>query len=68
MSELSNYSTKSRYYDNSDKLGVVKMKDETAGTVIKELVKLKPKIYSYLVDNNSELKKAKGVNKKVAAT
>ena len=68
MSELSNYSTKSRYYDNSDKLGVVKMKDETAGAVIKELVKLKPKIYSYLVDNNSELKKAKGVNKKVAAT
>ena len=44
------------------------MKDETAGAVIEELVKLKPKIYSYLVDDNSELKKAKGINKKVAAT
>ena len=44
------------------------MKDETAGAVIEELVKLKPKIYSYLVDDNRELKKSKGVNKKVAAT
>ena len=68
MFDFSNYSTKSRYYDNSDKLGVVKIKDETTGAVIEELVKLKPKIYSYLVDDNSELKKAKGVNKKVAAT
>ena len=44
------------------------MKDETAGAVIEELVKLKPETYSHLVDDNSELKKAKGVNKKVAAT
>ena len=31
MFNLSNYSTKSKYYDNSNKLVVGKMKDETAG-------------------------------------
>ena len=34
MLDLSNYSTKSKYYDNSNKLVVGKMKDETAGMVI----------------------------------
>ena len=50
---FSNYSNKSKYYDNSNKLVVGKMKDETAGVVIEEFVGLKPKIYSYLVDNKS---------------
>ena len=31
MFDFSNYSTKSKYYDNSNKLVVGKMKDETAG-------------------------------------
>ena len=44
------------------------MKDETAGVAIKEFVGLKPKMYSYLVDGNSENKKVKGVNKNVFAT
>ena len=44
------------------------MKDETAGVVIEEFVGLKPKMYSYLVDDNSEHKKAKSVNKNVVAT
>ena len=35
------------------------MKDETAGAAIEEFVRLKPKVYSYLVDNNNELKKGK---------
>ena len=38
------------------------MKDEAAGVVIEEIVGLKPKMYSYLVDDNSEHKKTKGVN------
>ena len=42
------------------------MKDETGGAEI-EFVRLKPKMYSFLVDDNSEHKKAKGVNKNVAA-
>ena len=37
------------------------MKDE-------KFVRLKPKIYLYLVDDNSVHKKAKGVNKNVVAT
>ena len=44
------------------------MKDETAGVAIEEFVGLKPKMYSYLVDDNSEHKKTKGVNKNVVAT
>ena len=68
MFDFSNYSTKSKYYDNSNKLVVGKMKDETAGVAIEEFVGLKSKMYLYLVDDNSEHKKAKGVNKNIVAT
>ena len=34
---------------------------------IKEFVGLKPKMYSFLVDESSEHKKAKGINTNVAA-
>ena len=61
MLDFSNYSTNLKYYDNSSKLVVGKMKDETAGVAIEEFVGLKPKIYSYLVDDNKEHKKAKGL-------
>ena len=44
------------------------MKDETGGAVIEELVWLKPKMFSFLVDGNSKHKIAKGVNKSVVAT
>ena len=43
------------------------MNDETAGVAIEEFVGLKPKMYLFLVDN-SEHKKAKGMNKNVTAT
>ena len=66
MFDFSNYSTKSKYYDNSKKLVIGKMKDETAGVAFKYFVGLKPKIYSFLVDN-SENKKAKGVMSNVFA-
>ena len=52
MFDFSNYSAKSKYYDDSNKLVVGKMKDET-------------NIHSFLVDDSSEHKKAKGVNKSV---
>ena len=38
---------------------VGKMKDETAGIAVKEFVGLKPNMYSFLVDNSREHKKAK---------
>ena len=51
MFDFSNYSIKSKYYDNSNKLNIGKMKDETGGVAIEEYVGLKPKIYSFLIDN-----------------
>ena len=61
------YSNKSKYHDNSNKLVVDKMKDETAGVAIEEFFELKPKMYSYLVDGNREHKKTKGINKSIIA-
>ena len=58
MFDFSNYSTKSKHYDNSNKLVVDKMTDETAGVAIENLLDL---MHSYLVNDNSEHKKAKGV-------
>ena len=57
--EMFDFSTKSKYYDDSNKLVVGKMKDETAGVAIKEFVGLKPKMYSFLVDDSSEHKESK---------
>ena len=68
MFDFSNYSTKSKYYDNSNKLVIGKMKDETAGAAIEEFVGLKSKMYSYLVDDNCDHKNAKGLNKNVVGT
>ena len=64
MLDFSNCSAESKYYDNSNKSVVGKMKNETVDVAIKELVGLKPKIYSFLVDDNSEHKK-KGVDKNI---
>ena len=49
MFDFKNYATKSKYYDNSNKLVGGKMKDETAGVAIEEFVGLKPKMHSYLM-------------------
>ena len=68
MFDFSTYQTKSKYYDNSNKLVVDKMKEETDGVAIEEFVGLKPQTYLYLVDDNSEHKKVKDVNKNVVAT
>ena len=58
----------SKYYDNSNDLVIGKRKDETEGVAIEEFAGLKPKMYSFLVVDNSEHKKAKGVNRNVVAT
>ena len=39
------------------------MKDERDGVAIKEFVGVKPKMHSFLVDESSEHKKARGANK-----
>ena len=66
MFDFSNYSSKSKY-DDSNKLVIGKMKDETGGVATEKFVGLKLKMYSFLVDN-SKHKKAKGVNRNVVAT
>ena len=43
------------------------MKDETGGVAIEEFNGLKPKLYSFFVDN-TEYKNRKGVNRNVVAT
>ena len=65
---FSNYLTKSKYYDDSNKLAIAKMKDEATGVGKEEFVGLKPKMYSFQVDNNIEHKKAKDMDKNVAGT
>ena len=44
------------------------MKDESRGVAVEEFVGLKPKMYSFLVDDNSEHRKTKGMNRNVFAT
>ena len=45
---------------------VGKMKDNTGDVAKEEFVGLKPKMYSFLIDDNREHKKAKEVNKNAA--
>ena len=61
MLDVSNHSTK--YYDISNILIIVKMKDETRSVTIEEFVGLKPKMYSFV---NSKIRKF--VNRNVVAT
>ena len=68
MFDFKNYLTKSKWYNDSNKLVIEKMKDKTKGVAIEEFVGLKVKMYLFLVEKNSEHKKAKGVNRNVAGT
>ena len=52
MFDFRNYPAKSKYYDDSNKLVVGKMKNETSGVDIEEFVGLKPKMPSCLVDGS----------------
>ena len=65
MFDFRNYSSKSKYYDDSNKLVLGKMKDETAGVAIKVFPGLNQNMYPFLVYDNRELIKVKGVNKNV---
>ena len=56
MFDFSNYSTKSKYHDDLNKLLTGKMKDETGGVSIEEFVRLKPKMYLFLADSNGHIR------------
>ena len=67
MFDFSKFLTMSKYYDGSNKIVIGKMK-ETGAVAIEKFVGLKPKMYLFLADDNSEHKKGKGVNRNVVAT
>ena len=56
MFDLINYSTKSKY-DDSNKLVIGEMKDETADVAMEEFFGLKPKMYLFLLDDSNKYKK-----------
>ena len=64
--DFSNYSTKLKYYDNSNKLIIGKKTDESQDVAVEEFVRLKPKMYLFLVDN-SDHNKTKGLYKNIFA-
>ena len=68
MIGFSKYPTKPKYYDYSNKLVIGKMKGERTGVAIKEFAALKSRIYSFLVHDSSEDKKAKSFNRNAVAT
>ena len=65
MFDFSSCSTQSKYYYDSKKLVIVKMKDETRGAATEKFFGMRPKMYSFLIYENREHGKAKTVNRNV---
>ncbi|XP_078330203.1 uncharacterized protein LOC144624385 [Crassostrea virginica] len=65
--DTSNYPREHFLFSEKNKKVVDKLKDETAGCAVKAFVGLRPKMYSFIVNDGkeSEIKKAKGVSKSV---
>ena len=59
---------KPKYYDDSNKLVIEKIEDATGAVGIEEFGGLKPNMYSFLGDDNSEHEKTKDVNRNAIAT
>ena len=68
MFHFNNYSAELKYYGNSNKLVVDTPKFKKLVFQLIEFVGLKPKMYSFLVDDRCERKKAKSMNKSVLST
>ena len=63
--DFSGYPKDSVYYYISNKNILGKMKDELNGVKTVKFAGLKSKMYSFIADNDKEVNKAKGVNKKI---
>ena len=61
----SDYPIDSPFYFKENKKVIGKFKDEAAGTIIKEFVGLRSKMYSYIKENEKEEKTAKGIKKNI---
>ena len=60
--DFSNYSKDSKFYDDTNKKVIGKMKDEYHGVITDEFIGLRPKTYSIKKIDGSESSTAKGVN------
>ena len=60
--DFSNYSKDSKFYDDSNKKVVGKMKDEMGGIIIDEFIGLKSKMYAIKKIDGRETNTAKGVS------
>ena len=58
--DMSNYECDRPLPKGKNKKVIGLMKDELGGKIMTEFVALRPKTYSYLMDDDSEAKKAKG--------
>ena len=63
--DTSDYPQNSPLYNTANKKRLGKFKDECSGIPISEYVSLRPKMYSIMKSDQSEVKKAKGVKKYV---
>ena len=61
----SDYPENSPYFDKTNKKVIGKFKDEASGTLIKELIGLRSKMYSYIKENDKCGKTAKGIKKNI---
>ena len=62
--DISNYEIESPLPKGKGKNVIGLMKNESGGKIMKEFASWRAKIYSYLIDNNDEDKKAKGTKQK----
>ena len=60
--DFSNYSKDSKFFDETNKKVIGKMKDEFGGVIVDEFVGLKSKMYSIKKIDGKECNTAKGVN------
>ena len=60
--DFSNYSKDSKFYDDSNKKVIGKMKDEMGGIIIDEFIELKSKMYAIKKIDGRESNTAKGVS------
>lgn len=63
--DMSVYGVDSPIYDPTNKKVIGKFSDECEGEIISEFVGVKPKCYSYKLENNDVVKKLKGISKPV---
>ena len=59
--DFSNYSKDSKFFDETNKKVIDKMKDEFGGVIVVEFFRLKPKMYSIKKIDGKECNTAKGV-------